>query len=123
MEISFDLSLPIDFDKGIKGIGDEDTFYSIMEGFEDMTLAKNLMNMKEQIENSNYPELRGEAHSLKGASGYLAAGRLHQLSEKIQKSIDSHDTNTAINLYPRLIEESIYLKLFIKKTLSKKKSK
>ena len=93
-----------------------------MEGFDDMTLIKNLTNMKENIESKDYAKFRAEAHSLKGASGYLAAGRVHQLSEKIQKAVDNKNYSVAFSLYPQLIEQSIILRLYIKKLLCQRKS-
>jgi HPt (histidine-containing phosphotransfer) domain-containing protein len=122
MEAQFNLDEPIDLITGSTNVGGEDLFYLIMDEFEDMTLMKNLTNMKEDVENKDYKKLREEAHSLKGASGYLAAGRVHKLSEQIQKAIDTNDIAKAISLYPRLIEESIMLRIHIKKLLSKRKS-
>ena len=78
--------------------------------------------MKDQIESKNYQNLRSEVHSLKGASAYLAAGRIHLLSGNIQQSIDQSNYENVVKLYPRLIEESIILRLHIKKLTYQRKS-
>jgi HPt (histidine-containing phosphotransfer) domain-containing protein len=119
---NFNLTDPIDLETGIKSIGDEETFYNIMEGFDEMTLIETLNKMKESIQSQDFPKLRDAAHSLKGASGYLAAGRIFKLCESIHKCIDTKNYDGAIQLYPTFIAESITLRLYIKKLICKRKS-
>ncbi len=58
---------PIDVKKGIDGIGGETwLFYEMMQNFDEMTLTKNLMNMKVGMERNDFHLVREQAHSLKG---------------------------------------------------------
>jgi HPt (histidine-containing phosphotransfer) domain-containing protein len=119
---NFNLTDPIDLETGIRSIGDEETFYNMMEGFDDMTLIETLTKMKEHVQSQDFPKLRDAAHSLKGASGYLAAGRIFKLCETIHKHIDVKNYDSAIRLYPEFVVECITLRLYIKKLLYKRKS-
>ena len=56
---------------------DEDTFYFMLEQFEDLTLMKNLEEMAKAVNDFNYSAMKEAAHSLKGAAGYIGAGRIH----------------------------------------------
>ena len=69
MEQKYDLNEPIDMAFGVKNIGDIQTFRSIMEDFEELSLQANLANIKESIETRNIPMYRLEIHSLYGAAG------------------------------------------------------
>ena len=119
---NFNLTDPIDLETGVKSIGDEETFFSIMEGFDRMTLLETLNKMKDCVETRDFPKLRDAAHSLKGAAGYLAAGRVFKLCESIHKCIDIAYYDGAIHLYPYFIAECITLRLHIKLLICKKNS-
>jgi len=109
--------VPIDIKAGIDQVGETGMFLSMMENFENMTLSKNLMELKMAIDSENWNGVRDEAHSLKGASSYLCTYSLTNLAKEIQLATEIKDYSTVMNLYPKLIEESLKIKLFIKKYL------
>ena len=121
-KITFNLKTVIDINAGIAQMGDEDTFYSMMEGFDDMSLIKNISNLKEFYEANDCKLFRGEAHTLKGASGYLAAGRLYNITAQMCSAYENKNYELVFSYYPSLIEESIILRKEIKKVLSKRNS-
>ena len=49
----------------------------MLEQFEDLTLMKNLEEMAKAVNDFNYSAMKEAAHSLKGAAGYIGAGRIH----------------------------------------------
>lgn len=75
--------LPIlDKAAAIERLGDESLFETMMEGFEDMTMGKNLTTLKIAVDELDYLSIRMQAHSLKGASSYLGAERVKKAAEK-----------------------------------------
>ena len=112
-----DEEVPIDIQSGIDQVGESAMFVNMMENFENMTLSKNLMGLKMAIDSEDWVGVRDEAHSLKGASSYLCTYNLTNLAKEIQLATEKKDYSTVMKLYPKLIEESIKIKLFIKKYL------
>ena len=63
------------------------------------------------------------AHQLKGASGYVGAGRIHYVCYHIQNAFQLGQHQRMAELYPLLIESSIEFKRFSRKYLAELKSK
>ena len=73
-----DISTPIDIEAAINGLGGEPTiFYMMLGQLEAMSVIPTLTDIVQHFENKNYKEMKGLAHSLKGASGYIGASRLY----------------------------------------------
>lgn len=73
-----DVSTPIDVDKAVQGLGgDPNIFYMMLENLEKLALNKTLKDMVPEYDKANYAGMKDLAHSLKGASGYVGASRLH----------------------------------------------
>ena len=121
-KIVFDLNSVIDINAGIQQVGGEDLFFSMMENFEDMSLIKNLTNLKEFYESRDNKQFREEAHALKGAAGYLAAGKVSDITAKIQTAYFNSNYDEEFSYYPALLEEAIILRIEIKKLISQRKS-
>ena len=119
--VNFDLNATVDIKGGINQIGDEDNFYIMMEKFEELSLSKNLPNFKTYYETCDYKLFRDEAHSLKGASSYLAAGKVFCICYKLQQAYDQKQYEEEMSYYPQLIEEIIHLRVTMRKILSSKK--
>ena len=76
--LEMDTSSPIDIDLAIPGLGGEpQIFYMMLGHLEGMTLNPTMKNIIGPFEQKNYEEMKDLAHSLKGASGYIGASRLH----------------------------------------------
>ena len=82
-------STPIDWQKGFMQYGvrhsqDEGMFRAFVEKFESDTFTQSIMSITREVKAKNWPLLKREAHSLKGASGYSAATQCQNLCEKLQ---------------------------------------
>lgn len=75
---------PIDWQKGFEQYGDEGMFHAFVEKFESDTFKQSIALITQRVKEKNWPLLKREAHSLKGASGYSAAIRCQELCEKLQ---------------------------------------
>jgi HPt (histidine-containing phosphotransfer) domain-containing protein len=76
--MEMDTSTPIDIDLAIMGLGGEPKiFYMMLGNLEEMALKKTMAEMVNEYDNKNYKKMKDQAHSLKGASGYIGASRLH----------------------------------------------
>ena len=74
----FSIETPIDIESAVEGFGGEDTiFYMMVDKLESMTLNKIMKDLVPAYENKDYKEIKMLAHSLKGASAYIGASRLH----------------------------------------------
>ena len=63
------------------------------------------------------------AHSLKGSSGYVGAGKIHYQCYFIQDAYLQNDDETMFSLFPHLIESVIEFKLFATAYILKQKGK
>lgn len=80
---------PIDWQKGLSQYGvsatqDEGMFHAFVEKFESDTFTQSIRAITEQVKAKNWPLVKREAHSLKGASGYSAATHCQLLCERLQ---------------------------------------
>jgi len=60
-------------------------FYMMLEKFEDMSLMECMTRIAKDVENKDFKEMKNDAHSLKGASGYIAASHIHYACYFIQE--------------------------------------
>jgi len=73
-----DTSTPIDIDLAIVGLGGEPSiFYMMLANLENMTLNPTMRDIVPAYDGRKLKEMKDLAHSLKGASGYIGASRLH----------------------------------------------
>ena len=76
--IDIDISRPIDVKKSIEQLGGSpEMFYMMLEKFEDMSLLECLAKIAKDVNDSDYLNMKNDAHSLKGASGYICASRVY----------------------------------------------
>ena len=88
-----------------------------------MSLMSCLNQVSEGLNLEDWNKMKLGAHQLKGASGYVGAGRVHYVCYHIQKAFTKGEHQTMIDYYPLLIEYSIEFKRFSRKYLSDLKSK
>ena len=74
-------------------------------------------------DNEEHEEMKNLGHSLKGASAYIGASRLHYICFFIQQYHVINDYEQVINYYPCLVEAAIEFKLYSRKILAESKSK
>ncbi len=116
-------ALPVlDKEAAIKQLGDAALFETMMEGFNDMSLRKNLTGLKIAFDELDYFNIRLQAHSLNGTSGYLHAERVKTIAEKLQMDVDSQKVDSMFKDYPALIKQCVMLKKAIRFENCKKAS-
>lgn len=76
--IDIDTSRPIDLKKAIDQLGGSpEMFYMMLEKFEEMSLIECINNIANDVNDNNYLKMKNDAHSLKGASGYICASHIY----------------------------------------------
>ena len=106
--------------EAIDGLGGLELFESMLEGFEDLSLRKNLTGLKIALDEIDYYSIRMQAHSLKGSSSYLRAERVTKLAEKIQSDVEKRLAQEIFKDYATLIKQCILLKRMIRYEIFKK---
>ena len=75
-----DLSIdqPIDVRKGLELLQEESIFYNMLAKLETYTLMPCMKDFVAAFDSPNFAsQMKSKAHALKGASGYVGAGRVH----------------------------------------------
>lgn len=75
--INLDVSQPIDFVAPIKNLGDSKLHITMLKRLETMSLNMCMSQVAEGVNEQDWDQVKQGAHQLKGASGYVGAGRLH----------------------------------------------
>ena len=118
-----DISTPIDVDKAIQGLGgDPNIFYMMLENLEKLALNKTMKDIVAEYDNRNYQGMKDLAHSLKGASGYIGASRLHYACYFIQEHFVYDRKEKMLEYYPSLVEAAIEFKVYSRTLIARFKS-
>jgi HPt (histidine-containing phosphotransfer) domain-containing protein len=124
MELENIEELPIlDKQTAITDLGEENLFFTMIEGFEEMSLRKNLTALKIAFDDLDYYNIRAQAHSLKGASSYIHAERVKTAAERMQYCIEHQLADSIFKVYSTLIQQCIILKRKIRSEVCRKNSK
>ena len=86
-----------------------------------MTLNEHMKNIVEPYDNLKYQEVKNLAHGLKGASGYIGAGRLHYVCYFIQENFVYGNLEKEMEFYPSLVEAAIEFKTHSRMLIEKNK--
>ncbi len=104
-------ALPIlDKETAIQQLDDADLFDTMLTGFEEMSMRRNLTELKIALDDIDYYNIRLNAHSLKGASSYLHAERVKTAAANMQLAVDSQKGEDIFKYYPILIKQCMILK-------------
>ena len=115
-----DISTPIEIDIAVKGLGGEPSvFYMMLGNLEPMSLNKCVTGMVTAYDNLDYKKLMDEAHSVKGASAYVGASRLHYMCYFIQEHHHFKKWDKMLEYYPSFIEAAIEFKVTSRKLIAK----
>ena len=106
--------------EAIDGLGGIELFESMLEGFEDLSLRKNLTALKIALDEIDYFNIRMQAHSLKGSSSYLRAERVTKLAERLQSDVEKQQAQEIFKDYSILVKQCILLKRMIRYEILKK---
>lgn len=135
--IDADVSQPIDVKKAIEQLGGNPfVFYSMLEKFEDMSLITCMNSIAQDVEKcmekqdapdedkkEEFKQFRDDAHSLKGASGYICASHLHYACYFIQEHFQDERFKQMMEYYPTLLEAAVEFRVYSRQVLAKHKSK
>jgi HPt (histidine-containing phosphotransfer) domain-containing protein len=95
----------------------------MLENLEKLALNKTMKDMIPAYDNRNYQAMKDLAHSLKGASGYIGASRLHYACYFIQEHFVYNRHPQMLEYYPTLVEAAIEFKVYSRILISRFKSK
>ena len=95
----------------------------MLANLESMTLNSTMKDIVDKYDRRDYLEIKNLAHSLKGASGYVGASRLHYVCYFIQEHFVYNRFEKMLEYYPSLIEAAIEFKVYSRQILAKYKSK
>ncbi len=108
-------SLPIlDKATAIQQLDDAELFETMLMGFEEMSMRRNLTELKIAMDDVDYYNIRLNSHSLKGASSYLHAERVKTAAADVQFAVDNQKVDDIFKHYPILIKQCIVLKRAIR---------
>lgn len=77
----------------------------------------------EGVNEKDWNTMKQGAHQLKGAAGYVGAGRLHYISYHIQDAFHKDDFGQMMAYYPLLVESCIEFKRYSRKYIAEKQGK
>lgn len=84
-----------------------------MPTFEDSLLVI-LKDIAAAFDASNYKEVAIQAIKLKGSSGYAGASRLYYITNNMCMCKETKEYQPIIDFYPRLVEEAVVLRTFVR---------
>ena len=61
----------------LKSLDSETIFYMLLENLEVMSITGCMSSIEKAITELDWNQMKNDAHSLKGASGIVGAGRVH----------------------------------------------
>ena len=119
-----DVTTPIDLKKGIEVLGgDQESYYEMLGSLEEMSVIDCMKRMVKEYDAKNYPEIKAQAHSLKGASSYIGASRLHYMCYFIQHHFVKQEFPEMLVYYPSLVEAAIEFKKESRKLIAENSGK
>ena len=95
----------------------------MLSNFESMTLIDHMTKIVEPYDGSKHEEVKDLAHGLKGASGYIGAGRLHYVCYFIQENYVYGNLEKELEYYPSLVEAAIEFKTHSRMLIEKHNGK
>ena len=76
--IDLDISQPIDFVTPVKNLGGQrNLFINMLGRLEKMSLNQSIKKVADGLNEKDWQKMKDGSHALKGASGYVGAGRVH----------------------------------------------
>lgn len=122
--IDLDISQPIDFVTPVDNLGGQQgLFVTMLKRLEVLSLSQCMSQVAEGVNEGDWGKMKAGAHQLKGASGYVGAGRVHYACYHIQNCFHQDDFEGMVAYYPFLVEYCIEFKRFSRKYLTELQGK
>ena len=117
------IDLFIDKEDAINRLGNNvEMFYMLLGNLENSSLNQTMEQMVTAYNDRDYPKMNGLAQTLKGASSYVGAGRMHYITYFIQKNFEMKNYDQMLEYYPSLVEAAIEFKVESRKLIAKHKN-
>jgi HPt (histidine-containing phosphotransfer) domain-containing protein len=107
-----DISIPLDTKKAISYFGSEDTYYRLLQQYEDVSLLNDLKELAKAVNDNNYKEVKERIHSIKGASAYAGASRVTDHCYWMQYYYLEDQFDKMMDLYPKLMESVVEFRVW-----------
>ena len=121
---NLDVNQTIDFSASIRKLnGQRKLLINMIKRLEDESLSHCMQMVTNGLNAKNWGLVKQGAHMLKGATGYVGAGRVHYACYQIQRAYNRGDFRKMESYYPLLLEYSIELKRFMRRYLTDLTSK
>lgn len=95
----------------------------MLGNLESMSLNQTMKDIIPAFDSKDFKQMKSFAHSLKGASAYIGASRLHYICYFIQEHFVLKDYDKMLEYYPSLVESAIEFKLYSRKIIAEHNSK
>ena len=116
---NLDIVEPIDVKTPVQSLGGNTKLYfAMLSRLEKMSLSSCLSQITEARNRQDWQAMKAAAHSLKGASGYVGAGKVHYACYYIQKAYNNNDFEGMMNYYPLAVEACLEYKRFARQYLA-----
>jgi len=114
-----DVSSPIDLNTPVKSLGGNyQLFYMMLSRLEVMSLTSNMQQIAKAVSDRDWDKMKLGVHSIKGASGYVGASRIHYACYFIQQAHQYGHHQEMLDRYPMLVESVIEFKRHSSRLLS-----
>ena len=110
--LDLDVTEPVDIKYAVSILGpnSQKLFYSMLEKFESTTIQTMTSKLAEGYSIQNWAGIFQAAHSLKGASGFIGAGKIHYACYYICEAYGKNDYKSMLLYYPLIVEAVIEFK-------------
>jgi HPt (histidine-containing phosphotransfer) domain-containing protein len=109
-------SLPpnfISWEDSVARVGDDEEFLiELLTDLKEM-VEENLPNLKDNLESSNFSEIKAIAHSIKGASGNLGLNIIYDITMNLENSAKNSDAESSKKYITDLDSEFANLKFLV----------
>lgn len=120
-KFELDKKTPLDTKTAIGYFGSEESYFRLMEQYEQISLLSDLQGWAKAVEEKDYHEVKERIHSIKGASAYAGASRVTDHCYWMQYYYMEGENQKMMDLYPKLIESVVEYRVFHRKVLAERK--
>ena len=121
--IDLDVTHPIDFLTPVENLGgSRKLFIQMLKRLDGKAMLGYISTIAESMNEQDWEKMKNGSHQLKGASGYVGAGRVYYCCYHIQKAFLQKDFQRMVDYYPLFTESCIEYTRFSRKYLASLKS-
>ena len=121
---NLDITNPVDINTPVDSLGGNNKLYfAMLSRLEGMSLSMCMQQITDAVDNKEWLKMKNAAHSLKGASGYVGASKVHYACYYIQKAFNANNHQEMIEYYPLIVEACIEYKRYSRKFIARENGK